>query len=227
MAGPMSISAAALLLADARFPSGSHAHSGGLEAAVGAGRVTDLAGLAVFLEGRLRTAGLVEASLAAAVVARGGGAPWTELDREAVARTASPALRATSRRLGRQLVRAAGIVWPHPVLGRVTASSPPEGPLSAIALGAVGIAAGLRAHDVALVGAHQCVAGPAAAAVRLLGLDPVAVQALVARLDLEGTAATAVAAAARPLAELPGPSATLLELEAEVHARQEVRLFAS
>ncbi|TBL26634.1 urease accessory protein UreF, partial [Verrucosispora sp. SN26_14.1] len=48
-----------LLLADGRFPAGAHAHSSGLEAAVAAGRVTDLATLGEYLRGRLATAGLV------------------------------------------------------------------------------------------------------------------------------------------------------------------------
>ncbi|RQX44658.1 urease accessory protein UreF, partial [Micromonospora chalcea] len=40
------------MLADGRFPAGAHAHSGGLEAAAAAGRVTDLATLEAFLAGR-------------------------------------------------------------------------------------------------------------------------------------------------------------------------------
>ena len=55
-----------LLLADGRFPSGGHAHSSGLEAAVAAGRVTGGADLEHFLRGRLATAGPVAASFAAA-----------------------------------------------------------------------------------------------------------------------------------------------------------------
>ncbi|MEU1094646.1 urease accessory protein UreF, partial [Streptomyces sp. NPDC005877] len=58
--------AALLVLADGRFPAGGHAHSGGAEAAVRAGRVRDADGLAEFCRGRLHTAGLVAASLAAA-----------------------------------------------------------------------------------------------------------------------------------------------------------------
>ena len=58
--------AASLLLADARFPAGGHAHSGGVETAATAGTVTDLASLEAFLRGRLRTAGLTAAGLAAA-----------------------------------------------------------------------------------------------------------------------------------------------------------------
>ena len=59
------MSVAALLLGDSRFPAGGHAHSGGVEPAVTAGTVTDLATLEAFLRGRLRTAGLVAAGIAA------------------------------------------------------------------------------------------------------------------------------------------------------------------
>ena len=60
----------ALLLSDSRFPAGGHAHSGGVEPAVTAGTVSDLASLEAFLRGRLRTAGLVAAGLAAAACVR-------------------------------------------------------------------------------------------------------------------------------------------------------------
>jgi urease accessory protein len=63
------VSVAALLLSDSRFPAGGHAHSGGVEPAVTAGTVSDLDTLEAFLRGRLRTAGLVAAGLAAAACA--------------------------------------------------------------------------------------------------------------------------------------------------------------
>ena len=66
------MSVAALLLSDSRFPAGGHAHSGGVEPAVTAGSVSDLDSLEAFLRGRLRTAGLVAAGLAAAACARAG-----------------------------------------------------------------------------------------------------------------------------------------------------------
>jgi urease accessory protein len=109
------VSVGALLLSDARFPAGGHAHSGGVEPASTAGTVTDLASLEVFLRGRLRTAGMVAACLAAAACARArdtGRALWLELDAEADARTPSPAQREASRRQGRALLRAARAVWP-------------------------------------------------------------------------------------------------------------------
>ncbi|MGH3612209.1 MAG: urease accessory protein UreF [Pseudonocardia sp.] len=59
---------AAIVLCDARFPGGGHAHSGGLEEAVARELVTGLGDLASFLSGRLRTVGLVNAAFAAAAV---------------------------------------------------------------------------------------------------------------------------------------------------------------
>ena len=70
------MSVPALLLSDSRFPAGGHAHSGGVEPAVTAGTVSDLASLEAFLRGRLRTAGLVAAGLAAAACARAGCAGY-------------------------------------------------------------------------------------------------------------------------------------------------------
>src|SRR5262250_851608 len=69
-AGDLPGLATLLMLADGRYPAGGHAHSGGLEAAIAAGRVRDLPDLAAFLRGRLSTAGLVAAAFAAAACAR-------------------------------------------------------------------------------------------------------------------------------------------------------------
>ena len=57
------------MLADARFPAGGHAHSGGLEGAVTGGAVTDVGSLDLFLRGRLVTTGVVAGALAAAACA--------------------------------------------------------------------------------------------------------------------------------------------------------------
>lgn len=227
MTSETTASVAMLLLADARFPSGSHAHSGGLEAAVDNGRVVDLGTLEQFLIGRLRTAGLVDAALAAAVVVRRADPPWRSLEVEAASRIASPALRRTSRQLGRQLIRSARVIWPSAILDELSRFGGAAGPFHPIALGAVGVAAGIDVGAVALLAAHHAVAAPASAAVRLLGLDPVAVTALLARIGTERVAETARRAATGPLEALPGMSSTLIELEAEEHAAKEVRLFAS
>jgi urease accessory protein len=239
------VSVGGLLLSDSRFPAGGHAHSGGVEPAVTAGTVTDMASLEVFLRGRLATAGLVAAGLAAAACARvtswtvgesGAGGDWnqrpvphdrfefwTELDAEADARTPAPAQRAASRRQGRALLRAARVAWP-------TAHWPPEPmPHHAVVLGAAAAAAGCAPAEAARIAAYQAVAGPASAAVRLLALDPMRASAILARLnaDIEQTAGRAAATAAGPLDDLPYPSAPALDLMAEAHIRAEARLFES
>ncbi|MEU7740463.1 urease accessory UreF family protein [Nonomuraea sp. NPDC049158] len=204
---------ALLLLTDSRLPAGGHAHSGGTEQAIATGAVHDLASLAAFLRGRLHTSGHVAAALAAATCALGGesrpealGASWVLLDAEADARTASPAQRAASRTQGRLLLRVARRLWPSPTLDDLAAGPnlrhsvalddlalAVPNPHHPIALGAAAHAAGASPEDAALAAAYHAITGPATAAVRLLGLDPVAVHGLLADLapDLATTASAA------------------------------------
>ncbi|MER6784583.1 urease accessory UreF family protein [Streptomyces sp. NPDC000658] len=221
--------AALLVLADGRFPAGGHAHSGGAEAAVKAGRITGAASLEAFCRGRLHTAGLVAAALAAAAAA---GTDPAVLDAAADARTPSPALRATARRLGRQLLRAARATWPSDELDAV-AQRFPKGAHQPVVLGLTARAAGLGPADAAHCALYESVSGPATAVVRLLSLDPFEATAVLARLapELDRVADRAVTCAAAVPAEgvdvLPAASAPLLEIGAEVHAAWPVRLFAS
>lgn len=220
---------ALLVLADGRFPAGGHAHSGGAEAAVKAGRITGAASLEEFCRGRLQTAGLVSASLAAAAVL---GVDAVELDGAADARTPSPALRVAARRLGRQLMRAARATWPSGELDAL-AREFPKGAHQPVVLGVTARAAGLDAVDAAYCAAYESVSGPASATVRLLSLDPFDATGVLARLapELDRVADRAVEAGRRVLGEgvgaLPAASAPLLEISAELHAAWAVRLFAS
>lgn len=224
-----------LLLADSRLPAGGHAHSGGLEAAAAAGRVTGLDGLAGFLRGRLATAGLVSAGLAAAacqhacLVAAGGRPRWEELLSEAAARTPSPAQRHASCAQGRALLRAAHAAWPGPVLDSLTSAAGANGGYHPVVLGACADAAGGQPADAAVIAATASVTGPASAAVRLLGLDPLAVHGLLAGLaePITAVSRSAAAAADGDWAALPAASSPGLDLLAERHAREEVALFAS
>jgi urease accessory protein len=203
-----------LLLADGRFPAGGHAHSGGIEAAVMAGRVTGVDTLARFLAGRLATSGRVAAGLAAAAAA--GIHDTDRLDAEAAARIPSPALRAASRIQGRQLLRAA-----RTVLG---ADVPAELHL-AVAMGVI-----LPVPmDAARWAAYDSISGPASAAVRLLGLDPFQAWGIVAALmpEVDAMAEQSASTASQPLDRLPSCSAPLLDIGGEHHAASEVRLFAS
>ena len=97
-----------LLLLDSRAPAGAHAHSGGMEPAVTAGLVHDLADVEDFCRGRLRTAGRVAAAFAAAACTLGldhAGPDWDDLDAELEARIPSEAARTASRQLGNGLRR--------------------------------------------------------------------------------------------------------------------------
>ena len=218
----MTVSLATLLLADGRLPTGGHVHSAGIESAVADGRVHDVDTLADYVHGRLHTTGLTEAALAAAAVVH--ARELAALDAEADARIPVPALREASRRLGRQLIRVAGRCWPDPVLADL-----PEAPHQPVALGAVGIAAGIGAADVAAIAVHHAVTTPTQAAVRLLGLDPFAVAALAAGLAIAGAAVVteAVAAAEGPITELPARSGPAVEIAAAHHHLLDTRLFAS
>ncbi|WP_169979160.1 urease accessory protein UreF [Microbispora sp. H10836] len=131
---------------------------------------------------------------------------WRRLDAEADARTASPAQREASRTQGRLLLRTARRMWPAAALD-VLARAVPEGPHHPVALGAVAASAGCEPLQAALAAAYAAITGPATAAVRLLGLDPVAVHRLLAdlapALDETAHAACTSLAGAVPLDEEP------------------------
>ena len=219
--------AALLLLTDGRLPAGGYAHSGGLEPSVLAGRVQDLPTLESFLIGRAGTAGLVAAGFAAAAagaITDGDEVRLEALDSELDARMPSPAQRATSRQLGRQMLRALESVAPHGSLPHL--GSRPHLPL---VVGGACAAFLLGRLDAALAALHDSVAGPAAAAVRLLSLDPFGVHAVLARLApvLDALAEQAVEHASGAPEDLPAAAAPLLDICAEQHAMRTRRLFAS
>jgi len=225
---------AVLALADARFPGGGHVHSGGVEEAAARGLVTDVPSLREFLRGRLFGAGEVQAVFAAAAAhaaLRGAGAQhWRRLDAELDARTPSPAQRTASRAQGRGTARSGRAAWPSEALEQLVAID--RRPHHALVLGVLTAAAGDGPREAALVAGYLAISGPSSAGVRLLGLDPMEVNGVVAELgpDLDELAARAAATAGADPAELPAPGAPALDLLAEAHERQHrehVRLFAS
>jgi urease accessory protein len=228
-----------LLISDGRFPSGAHAHSGGIEQAVEFGMVTDVDTLADFLAHRLATSGLVAAHIAATSCHHALWLDpsldgpldcfWRALDVEVDARLPSPSLRLTSRRQGAQLLRAAVAVSSHRVLSAVRRTGGPLGPHLSVVTGAQSAALGLTPHDAALASAYPVVVGPAGAALRLLGLDPLAVTASLLALmpDVDKLATAAAATALNSIDQLPALSSPGLDLLAAAHAERRDHLFAS
>ena len=204
-----------LTLADSRLPTGGHVHSGGVEEAITEGLVVDLATLRAYLMRRIRTHGLVTASLAAAVHA--GSLSITDADREADARTPAPAARQASRAQGRGLARLARRVWPDHGWRPLGTT-----PHLAVAAGEVGSASGLNPDQTAVSVVYTTMTGSATAAQRLLALDPGDVAALTFELAplCEGTAAEAC----KELADLSDP---LLDVLAQRHSERERPLFVS
>ena len=229
-----------LLLLDSRAPSGAHHHSGGMEAAVATGLVTDLTGLEDFCRAKLRTSARVGAAFAAAASRLQSSDPeqtglgalqerWALLDAEFEARTPSEAARAASRQLGGGLLRLLRSALPKADLVTPWTRCRGPAPHHPLVLGAGVALAGGAPELAARAAALAACAGPASAAVRLLSLDPFAVQAMLARLapGIDECAAAAAQCAAQPPPSLPAGGAPALDLLADYHLTTEVRLFAS
>jgi urease accessory protein len=213
--------AALLMLADGRFPDGSHAHSYGMEAAVTVGRVHDPGTLHDYVRARLWTSTRTEAG-AAALAAR-SPERLDDIDAALTLRMPGAAARAASRSLGRSLARTAERLWPG-ASPRLADGRPP---LQPVALGAVAASAGCSPHEAALCTTHAAAAALTSAALRLLGMDPFAVAAVLADLrDPVAEVADSVAELADP-GDLPSTSTPFAELDPELQATIEPRLFGS
>ena len=211
----MSGLATLLVLSDSRLPTGGHVHSGGVEEAITAGLVVDLITLRAFLIRRVRTHGLVSASIAAAVGA--GSLTVAAADAETDARTPSPAARAASRAQGRGLARLARRVWPDHDWSTLGAK-----PHLAVATGLVGTAGELTPEQTALSLTYTTMTGSATAAQRLLALDPGDVAALT--FELSPLCEQTASIAAKELADLSDP---LLDVLAQRHVERDRPLFVS
>jgi urease accessory protein len=219
--------AALLLLADGRLPAGGYAHSGGLEPLVRAGRIAGAGELERFLIGRAETAGFVAAAFAASACARaamGDTDGLADLEPELDARMPSSELRSISRTLGRQLLRAMRAIHPHPYFATLG-----DAPHQPVVMGTAAAAFGLAPGDAALAVLHETVAAPGAAAAKLMRIDPFDVSAALARVTarLDRLAQAAVGHGDTPASDLPAEGSPMLDIAAEHHKEQQVRLFAS
>ena len=212
----------AMLLADARLPSGGHAFSAGVEPALQGGLARHEVG--AFLQARARTTTLVDA--ATAVVARRAGligGSYAPIERAWAARTPSLAARTASRELGRGLLRLAQRLWPQsPAIAALTGETMPPRP---IVLGAVAAHAGLDAETLVRVAVYDDMAGGVAALLKLEPGDPVD----GVRLVIDACAAVdpfiaQLAALTSPDA-IPAASAPQAEGWTEAHAITNRRLF--
>lgn len=213
-------------MSDGRWPTGGHAHSGGLEAAFRSGLVTDAETLEKWLRGRLRTTGEIDASFGAVAWTLAvdiHGADWDFLGDEYWARVPVPSLREASRARARAVLRAADATWP--VVPRISSSRLARSPWP-LAFAAAARAAGVELGSTALAIATASVSGPAWSATRLMGLDPYQVAGCLSRLarDIEEVAHRALEC---DLETLPSMSAPLLDIGSSNHSTWEVRLFAS
>jgi urease accessory protein len=233
-----------LLLADARTPSGGHAHSGGLEAALAAGLT--VAEVPAFMRARLRTVGLVEASFAALATRAGSVDELLALDLELAARTPAEPLRRAARALGAGLLRTACAWWPdaQPLAGYRSGSALTPRP---VALGAVARAAALSPLAAARLSLYDDAAMVASAAVKLAALDAAVASGWLVGLagEIDELALGARSGGSRGAraggppgagaggtrgAREGGPPSTctpLLDRRAVAHAVAERRLFAS
>ncbi|MCF4121135.1 urease accessory protein [Antribacter sp. KLBMP9083] len=235
MSSPHALSVA-MLLADARLPSGGHAHSASLEPALLGGMAADA--VPAWLVGRATTVSLVEAGTAV-VTARllggsrdGAGGPpdgvrLADVVRAWAARTPAPALRDAARLLGRGYLRLARNLWPDaPAMRVLAAHDAPHGQLPrAVVLGAIAAATGLPAADTVRLTVYDDAQTAASALLKLEPLDPLA----PARWVLEACAAAEphvprVASCTTP-EDIPASGSPQTEGWAQAHALLSQRLF--
>ena len=218
-------STVALLLADARLPSGGHAHSSGLEPALLAGMPpTDVA---AFLALRARTTGLVDAGTAVAAMHAvldgdvGDGMALGAIEAAWAARTPSRAMRDASRDLGRGLLRLARRIWPAAHGIDALAAAPPR----PLVLGVIAAEAGIASDELVRLVIYDDLASAVAALLKLEPRDPADGVSLV--LDTCASIEPLVPSIAAIWSpdDIPALSAPQAEAWAESHAIAHRRLF--
>jgi len=218
-------STVAMLLADARLPSGGHAHSSGLEPALLGGMAP--AAIVGFLALRARTTALVDAGTAVAAMhavldgVEGDGSGLAAVERAWSARTPSRAMREASRDLGRGLLRLARRIWPTAHGIEALAAAPPR----PLVLGVIAAEVGIGSEELVRLAVYDDLASAVAALLKLDPRDPADGVSLL----LEGCASiepfvASIAGTWSP-DDIPALSAPQAEAWAEQHAVTQRRLF--
>jgi urease accessory protein len=213
---------ALMLLADARWPAGGHAQSGGLEAALHAGMPP--AAIPAYLRTRLRTVTLVEAG--AAVVAlhrfRTGGS-LQEVEDAWAARTPSDALRQASTAVGRGYLRLVRRLWPeHPATVTLSGLGAPS---RACAMACAAVIVDLAPAQLVRLVCYDDAQTVASAALKLTPLDPLDAVAWTLGLATEVQSVVDQVALSTEPDDIPAAAAPLIEQWAQAHRSQPRRLF--
>lgn len=238
----------ALMLADGRLPTGGHTQSAGLEPAVRAGLGAEgkqLADVVTYARDRLRTVTRVEAAVAVlsrhicltasnrdredATTDRGAfpgrhqqtARQLEMVERAWAARTPSDVLRGVSRRQGRAYLRLAGRVWPE-----VVSHLPPDSEVARpVVVGVIGAVTELSAGQVARVVAYDDVQTVVAASLKLLPVDPADAACWLAGLHDDIERLVADVAPLTEIEKIPANGAPLIDLFAQNHSTERMRLF--
>lgn len=210
-----------LLLADARLPSGGHAHSSGLEPALLGGLPP--ADVPAFLLARARTTTIVDA--ATAVVARHAALDClavAPIERAWAARTPSRVMREASKDLGRGLLRLARRQWPAVPASLAGLGDSPPRPL---VLGAIAAHAGLDSESLVRLSVYDDMACAVAALLKLEPGDPADGVALVITACASVEQHVAPLSALTSASQIPAAGAPQSEAWSEEHALTSRRLF--
>lgn len=213
-----------MLLGDARLPVAGHTQSAGLEPAVRHGLTP--AEVPLYLAARLQSVVRIDAATAVvALLHLGRGEPLDPVVRAWAARTPSPALRKASRTQARAFLRICSRLWPDSdhvaVIGALAGAPRP------VAVAAAAATVGLSPRSVARLVAYDDVQTVAAAALKLLPLDPATATRWVHdAIPAMSALADDVADISRP-AQIPACAAPQIEMWAQAHATTSRRLFSA
>jgi urease accessory protein len=215
----------ALMLADGRLPTGGHTQSAGLEPAVRAGLGADgrrLNEVAAYARDRLRTITRVEAAVAVVTRAKAlQGEQVLPVEKAWAARTPSHVLRAVSRRQGRAYLRLASRVWPE-----VLKHLPPDTEIARpVAIGVVAAVNDLTAEQTARLIGYDDAQTVVAASLKLLPVDPADAASWLNALHQPIEDLIQAVTKLKSPDDIPAYGAPLVDVFAQAHAAERMRLF--